>query len=195
MGDLSDGELSVVRIEEDSIVKYLSRKILSKAENRQQQIRCRVAGIILQQDHILLQGDRQGGYWTIPGGGIEYLESSSDALKREMKEELGADIYIERLLWVTEEFFMAGNKARHQLAYYYLTTLLTATHLYELKRIAPVVDGGVEVIFQWFNLDELTNITLYPEFLSKALKVLPQTLEHLILIDDKTLLSFNLYGK
>ena len=41
--------------------------------------------------------------WTLPGGGIELLEPSDKALKREMQEELQVDIRIERLLWVIEQ--------------------------------------------------------------------------------------------
>lgn len=42
------------------------------------------------------------GMWEFPGGKIEPGESSEDALKREIQEELGVDIIIEKLLCTTE---------------------------------------------------------------------------------------------
>lgn len=40
------------------------------------------------------------GYWTLPGGHVEYGETTEHALKREMKEELGISVKIKELLGV-----------------------------------------------------------------------------------------------
>ena len=42
------------------------------------------------------------GMWEFPGGKIEPDESSEDALKREIQEELGIDITIDKFLCTTE---------------------------------------------------------------------------------------------
>lgn len=50
-------------------------------------MRHRVTAIIIKDKKILLV--EEGGFVYTPGGGIEFLESHEDALKRECKEELG----------------------------------------------------------------------------------------------------------
>lgn len=62
----------------------------------------RYQGAILQESNILLIQHREhaGGrsYWLLPGGGIEAGETEEACVLREMKEETGLDVSIERLL-------------------------------------------------------------------------------------------------
>lgn len=64
----------------------------------------RVTGVLIENDKILLEKqyvdeDRQ---WSLPGGKAEVGESLEMALKREMFEETGLDVSVERLLYVCE---------------------------------------------------------------------------------------------
>ena len=56
-----------------------------------------VCGIIFRDDKILLTRRKVekslGGYWEFPGGKVEDGESDIEALKREIKEELGIKIF------------------------------------------------------------------------------------------------------
>lgn len=47
--------------------------------------------------------DSFGGLWEFPGGGIEPGEEKEECLEREIKEELGVDIEVERLIYVFED--------------------------------------------------------------------------------------------
>jgi len=46
--------------------------------------------LILQDGALLMTSEH--GYWDLPGGGIEHSETPIEALKREIKEELGVSV-------------------------------------------------------------------------------------------------------
>lgn len=56
----------------------------------------RVGGLLVRDNKVLLQKHREKEEFYIIGGHITSLETAKDALKREFKEELGADIGIRR---------------------------------------------------------------------------------------------------
>lgn len=66
------------------------------------EIRPVVIGIARNGSKILVSEGRDKvknqTFYRCLGGGIEFLERSEDALKREYKEELGVDIEIEKYL-------------------------------------------------------------------------------------------------
>ncbi len=63
------------------------------------------AVIFDDENRVLLVSQEHDGklIWMVPGGGIEDNETSKEAAVREIKEETGLDIEIERLLWHVEE--------------------------------------------------------------------------------------------
>jgi 8-oxo-dGTP pyrophosphatase MutT (NUDIX family) len=145
----------------------------------------RAAAVFLYEEHLLLQGEVQGTFWTLPGGRIKPLESSHETLLREMREELHTDIQLERLLWISEEFFMNEDTTQHQFGFYYLATLPALSSLYELERIFTAVeDDGTPILFRWFPLDQLPTITLYPTFLTTSVRNLPDHIQHIIVRDN-----------
>jgi 8-oxo-dGTP pyrophosphatase MutT (NUDIX family) len=141
----------------------------------------RTAAVFLYKEHLLLQGEPEETFWTLPDGRIKPLESSREALLREVREELDTDIQIERLLWISEEFFMNGDKTQHQFGFYYLAALPAHSVYYELEQIFTAVeDDGTAILFRWFKLDQLHTITLYPTFLTTGVRNLPESTQHII---------------
>jgi ADP-ribose pyrophosphatase YjhB (NUDIX family) len=58
--------------------------------------------VLVEGDRILLAGHRRGDhlYWVLPGGAVEPDETPEEAAVREVCEETGLEIGIERLLFV-----------------------------------------------------------------------------------------------
>lgn len=55
-------------------------------------------GIIKHENKILLVNTKSSGKWFFPGGGVEIGERLEDALKREIMEESGIEIEVEKFL-------------------------------------------------------------------------------------------------
>ena len=76
-----------------------------------------VVAAIIQRDGAYFATQRGygefEGMWEFPGGKIEPGESSEDALKREIQEELGVDIAIENLLCTTEYDYPSFHLTMH----------------------------------------------------------------------------------
>ena len=68
-----------------------------------------VAGIVINQNKILIgkrkDEDIGGGKWEFPGGKIEIGEANSEALERELYEELGISVKIGKELMNYEHMF------------------------------------------------------------------------------------------
>jgi len=76
-------------------------------------IQSAVAGIIVRGGKILLTKRSSllvdGGKWCLPGGGTEKWEKSIDAVKREIREEVGLKSIDAKFLFVHEEILKRLN--------------------------------------------------------------------------------------
>ncbi len=128
----------------------------------------RVSVIVIPEDnqHILLVRHRKGNrqYWVLPGGRLEYGETFYECAVRELSEETGLNVQVERFLYLSEA--IAPDRSRHIVNIYVKAKVVGGT----LKVGNEPVLAGVDFI----PLSELERITLFPPISKVILEALPE---------------------
>ena len=141
----------------------------------------RVGGILIHHEHVLCQADSSEDFWFLPGGRAELGESASETLRREMQEELGVAMKIERLLYVVENFYTDPNDSWHELGLYFLITAPADSYLNKsLETIKRLDEIGKHLQFDWLPIAQLESYALYPSFFQKALQEIPEHTLHFV---------------
>lgn len=134
----------------------------------------RAAALIIQNNQLLvIKHDHFDCFYTI-GGGINVNEASSDAVIREVFEETGYLLSVDRLVYIQERFYPINHTPHHEVVFFYL-----------MKSADVRIENGTctdhpEEKLYWLPLDELRHAKLVPEFLRTALTHLPEEIVHII---------------
>lgn len=107
-------------------------------------------------------------YYRPIGGGIEYGESSFDALKREVKEEIGAEIKNLKYLGAIESIFTYNGDLGHEIVMVYDADFVDQS-FYTKQTFEGIEDDGQVINLMWISLQEFQkgNLRLVPEDLLK----------------------------
>lgn len=113
---------------------------------------------------------KQEYYYRPIGGGIEYGETSSDALKREVLEEIGANIINEKFLGAIENIFTYNGDLGHEIVFVYDAEFVDKS-FYEKPSFLGWEDNGMPFKLYWKPISDFKNreIVLVPEELSTLL--------------------------
>jgi len=97
---------------------------------------------------LLVQRGRppEQGHWGLPGGKVDWMEKVEAAVVREVLEETGLQVRVERLLCVVDHFEPALGQ--HWVAPVYLVRALDAT-------VASVKEPEALLALDWFTADAL----------------------------------------
>lgn len=139
----------------------------------------RAAAVLVKDGKILVQRDRNGTEYALPGGHIKIGETLEDGLIREMQEETGVSIHIQRMLWSEECFWEWKGKAAHNISFYYLIDVLENCALLATEDFISQKDNG-NVVLGWMPIEKLKDITIYPEFLKQQIFHLDAPIQHFI---------------
>lgn len=113
--------------------------------------------IFRQGDRILVHEDMdsvKGSPFARPlGGGIDFGETSQDAILREIKEELGVEMTDARLLGIVENIFECEGKPGHEIVFIYDGRFVDES-LYDRNNLDGM-EGERHFKAIWRSLDEL----------------------------------------
>jgi 8-oxo-dGTP pyrophosphatase MutT (NUDIX family) len=104
-----------------------------------------------------------GCFYRAPGGGVEFGEESGAALQREMIEELGHAVHLDRMLGVIENIFSHNDRPHHEVAFQWLARFDDSS-LYDVAEFPVTEDNGDRYVAEWVHLDDLAarGIPLFP---------------------------------
>lgn len=139
----------------------------------------RTVAVLIKDNKILVQRDKNGKEYALPGGHIKIGETLEDGLIRETREEMGVKIECKRLLWSEECFWEWNGKQAHNIAFYYLIELRDNLDIPDNGEFISQKDN-CNVVIGWMPIEEIQNITIYPEFLKKEIFRLNEPVKHFI---------------
>jgi 8-oxo-dGTP pyrophosphatase MutT (NUDIX family) len=115
--------------------------------------------LFLNENRILVSESfdtiKQDYYYRPLGGGIEYGESSGEAILREIQEELGVEIENIQLIGVLENIFIYEGQLGHEIVFVFDADF-TDKSLYKLDEIDGYEqEANVRFKANWHSLDEI----------------------------------------
>jgi 8-oxo-dGTP pyrophosphatase MutT (NUDIX family) len=132
-----------------------------------QTIRAKAVCIFRHKNKILLSEGYdpvKDEHYLIPiGGGIDFGEISEEAARREVLEEIGAEIRGLQLLGVLENLFTFDGKAGHEIVFVYEADFINES-LYSKAEIQGIESDGAKFKVKWFDQKHLESgaLKIYP---------------------------------
>lgn len=139
----------------------------------------RVAGILIQDNKVLMMKTKRGDAWVLPGGRAEINEETAETVVREFEEELGYNVIVERLVGIIENFNAYGTDNLHEYGMYYLVKPnqdISHDHLGEFIG----KENDLKLTFKWIDINSLEEMKVYPFALKRLIKELPNEVVHFI---------------
>jgi 8-oxo-dGTP diphosphatase len=123
--------------------------------------RIRVSAILMWQGRILLCRQEKPGkeYWLLPGGGVDAGETLVEALRRELREELGvtADVQFEGPVALVDSIAPKSLRSRKHVVHIIFAADLSHRSLHDVETRDAAVKGA-----RLFSTDELADVVVHP---------------------------------
>ena len=135
------------------------------------------AGAIIMKDGKLLMVSNDRNYLYSVGGRVKFGETAEEAVVREVFEETGVRMEIDRLGFVHENYFYGDapsnrNKLIYEISFFFYMKVPSG--------FAPIsesfAEGSSREHLRWVSLDE--DVQIYPDFFKTELKNPTNAVKH-----------------
>lgn len=134
----------------------------------------RSAALVISDNRLLVaRNDKYDCYYTV-GGGIRENEPSDKAIIRELYEETGCHLDVDRLIFIHERFYQCDNASHHEVVFFYL---MKNAYIQLLSGVNT--DQQNEHLY-WVPIEELEKINLVPAFLKTVIQDIPNEITHIV---------------
>lgn len=139
----------------------------------------RVGAIIMRDGKLLMVGNERSDYLYTVGGRIKFGETAEEAIVREVLEETGVKMEIDRLGFVHENYFYGDaptnlGKLIYEISFFF--------YMKVPQDFAPISESFTEdqskEYLKWVCLDE--KIKMYPTFFKTELRKSSDTVKHFV---------------
>lgn len=130
----------------------------------------RAVAIVLHEDKVLLHRLEGDDFWSAPGGRVEAGELASEAIVRELQEEIAETVSCGPLLWFVENFFTYRSEAHHEVGLYFHASLSPQSRMVRATGSIPGKEKHVMLTYAWFDRSRLGEVEVRPSFLAEALR-------------------------
>lgn len=142
----------------------------------------RVGAIIMKGDQFLMAGNDRFDHLYSVGGRIKFGETAEEAVVREVYEETGVKMEIDRLGFIHENFFPGDSLVKkgnivHEISFFFYMKVPAD---FEPECYSFTEDGNQEFL-KWITVDEPQ--TFYPEFFRAELLNPSKEVKHFVTSD------------
>ena len=139
----------------------------------------RVGAIIIHNGKYLLMGNPEAPYLYSVGGRVHYGETTEETVVREVLEETGVSLQVDRPLFFQEQIFdeEVSKEHVHEIAVYYL---MRDSESLDHLVCRSVTERGASEKLVWVPADELDKHYIVPVSVAKRLPNLPEHMTHIV---------------
>jgi len=128
-------------------------------------VRSTVKAIILHQGSVLLnrcRDEKNGEYYSLPGGGQEQYETMAEATRRECLEETGYSIEPVRFAALMEEICLDPFIRETYPQYAHKMLHIFLCRLTSKERVEPTETDDLQIAIEWVPVEEISQRNLLP---------------------------------
>lgn len=118
-------------------------------------------GVCIKDKNILLAYFKEGEYYFLPGGHIEYEESMLETIRREFLEEAKIIVEPKEFLGIFEHLWINKNKTQHEINFIFLV---------ETSAIHKIQSQEDHLEFRWIPITEIGIIHFLPKEMAEIIK-------------------------